>query len=74
MKLVSVSHIKKNIYFSKYMIIFKSPIMIVCFQCLAGDMLVSLNDIDVTWVNIDDLFKALCSQQEVSNYIFYMFA
>ena len=30
-----------------------------------GDMLVGLNDIDVTWVNIDDLFRAACSQQEV---------
>ena len=25
-----------------------------------------LNDIDVTWVNLDDLFRALSSQQEVS--------
>ena len=25
-----------------------------------------LNDIDVTWVNIDELFRAICSQQEVS--------
>ena len=28
-------------------------------------MLVGLNDIDVSWVNIDDLFRAACSQQQV---------
>ena len=33
---------------------------------VVGDMLVGLNDIDVTWVNLDDLFRALSSQQEVS--------
>ena len=35
---------------------------------VVGDMLVGLNDIDVTWVNLDDLFRALSSQQEVSRF------
>lgn len=29
-------------------------------------MLVGLNEFDLTWVNIDDLFRAVCSQPEVS--------
>ena len=40
--------------------------MKIMFVLFAGDMLVGLNDIDVTWVNIDELFRAICSQQEVS--------
>ncbi|KAL3880858.1 hypothetical protein ACJMK2_033064, partial [Sinanodonta woodiana] len=35
-----------------------------CCQIFRGDMLVALNDIDITWVNLDDIFQSISKTQQ----------
>ncbi|KAK3577265.1 hypothetical protein CHS0354_030550 [Potamilus streckersoni] len=35
-----------------------------CCQIFRGDMLVALNDIDITWVNLDDIFQSVSKTQQ----------
>lgn len=37
----------------------------ICGQINRGDMLVGLNDLDLTWINIDDLLRQAAQQQKV---------
>ncbi|XP_053398464.1 protein inturned-like [Mercenaria mercenaria] len=37
----------------------------ICGQINRGDMLVGLNDLDLTWINIDDLLRQAVQQQKV---------